>query len=279
VYSVYDIYPDVGVKLGIFKHKALIDVVATMEKFCLNHAEIVRIVSESFRPGLLNMGVPEAKLHLIYDWVDTDLIQVLPRDNRFARDHRLTDKFVVMYAGNIGLSQGFECVITAARLLCDQKDIQFVFVGDGSGREDLVSQVKLQNITNIEFIAFQPRERLPEVLASADVSLIVLRRGIGSDSLPSKTYSIMASGRPILASVDEECETRNFVIRADAGMCVSPEDPASLAKAIMALKQDKSLRERLGSNGRNWAENHHSVQNAAKQFEKLFESAISSSRS
>jgi putative colanic acid biosynthesis glycosyltransferase WcaI len=278
VYSVADVYPDVGVTLGIFRHKAVIRAVAGLERFCLNHAGVVRILSESFRPGLRALGVPDPKMALVYDWVDTDLIQPLPRDNGFAREQGLTDGFVVLYAGNIGLSQGLEHVLTAAQLLADDRDLQFVIVGDGAGREHLGLQAQQMGLTNVRFLPFQPRPRLPEVLATADVSLVTLQRGIGAGSLPSKTFSIFASGRPVLASVDEGSEAWDMVERAGAGLCVPPENPSRLAEAIRALQEDPERRERLGRNGRLWAERHHSPQAAAERFEKLMLDAIANSR-
>jgi colanic acid biosynthesis glycosyl transferase WcaI len=275
VFSVHDVYPDVGVTLGIFRHRPVIAAVASLERFCLNHSAIVRILSDSFRPGLHALGVPDAKMALVYDWVDTDLIRPLSRHNTFAREHDLIDRFVVLYAGNLGLSQGLEQVLTAAESLAARDDICFVFVGEGAAREQLVAQATRNQLANVQFLPLQPRARLPEVLATADISLVTLRRGVGSGSLPSKTFSILASGRPVLASVDEGSETWNLVQRADAGLCVPPESPSHLAEAILALKQDRDLRERLARNGRIWVERHHSPQVAAEQFENLLLMAIS----
>jgi colanic acid biosynthesis glycosyl transferase WcaI len=269
LFSVHDVYPDVGVTLGVFRNRFVISVVAFLERYCLNRSRFVRILSESFRPGLLKLGLPESKMVLIYDWVDTELIQPLPRNNRFARENELGNYFVILYAGNIGLSQGLENVLTAAEKLAGYRDIRFLFVGDGPGREHLMSQAVSLNTGNVQFIPFQPRERLPEVLASADVSLVILRKGIGTGSLPSKTFSILASGRPIVASIDEHSETWNLIQRSQAGLCVRPEDPSELVNAILTLKNDKELRERLGQNGRTWAENRHSPCSATIQFENL----------
>ncbi len=104
--------------------------------------------------------------------------------------------------------------------------------------------------------------------------LVVLRQGMGVNSLPSKIFSIMASGRPILVSVDAESETWKLIKQADAGVWVAPEDAAELAEAIISLKNDNALRERLGQNGRNWVELHHSPEYAAEQFEHFLELAI-----
>jgi colanic acid biosynthesis glycosyl transferase WcaI len=115
---------------------------------------------------------------------------------------------------------------------------------------------------------------LPEVLASADISIVSLRRGIGTESLPSKTFSILASGRPVIACVDENSETSNLIQMADAGICVPPENLPDLIRAILKLKGDEELRSRMGYNGRRWAQSRHSPDSAAEQFERLMEMAI-----
>jgi colanic acid biosynthesis glycosyl transferase WcaI len=274
IFSIHDVYPDVGISLGIFRHKFVIKAVGGLERYCVTHADIVRILSESFRPGVRNLGVPDSKMNLVYDWVDTDLINPMPQDNAFSQENHLSDKFIVLYAGNIGLSQGLEHILTAAEILTDQKDIKFVFVGDGSGRESLLAQCEDRQLKNVQFIPFQPREKLPEVLASADVSLVILRRGFGAASLPSKTFSIMASGRPILASVDEGSETYKLIQRAEAGLCIPPEEPSKLVEAILTLKNEAELCRELGRNGRIWVEQHHSPKSAAEQFEKMLAQAM-----
>jgi colanic acid biosynthesis glycosyl transferase WcaI len=214
--------------------------------------------------------VKDAKMVLVHNWVDINFITPISRDNAFSQELHLSNRFVVLYAGNIGLSQGLEHVLTAAEKLSPYPDIFFIFVGDGSGREKLRQRVEKNGVPNVLFLPFQPRSRLPEVLATANVSLVILRRGIGTGSLPSKMFSILASGRPVIASIDEGCETWTMVEKAQAGLCVPPENPAALVKAILTLKQDQGLCERLGRNGRAWAEQHHSPQAAAEQFEKLF---------
>lgn len=276
IYSVQDLYPNVGIRLGVFRHSGIIKAATWLERFCLDHSTIVQIVSESFRAELRTLGVDEKKIVLAYNWVDTDLIHPLPRNNPLAQKYKLDNRFVVLYAGNIGRSQGLEHILSVAeqRVIADQ-DIQFVLVGDGSEREYLRYQVEQRHLKNVQFLAFQPRDRLPEVLACADISLVPLRKGIAFGSLPSKVYSIFASGRPVLASVDEGSETWNLVSDAKAGICVLPENPSEISKAILSLKNDPELRETFGRNGRLWVEKYHSPKAAAEQFEKLFMTAIS----
>ncbi len=274
VYGVYDVYPGVGVALGVFRHKPIIKLVSSMERYCLEHAQLVRIISETFRDELRDMGVPDGKMVHGYDWVDTHLIQPLPRNNAFAREQGLDGKFVVLYAGNLGLSQGLEQILAAADLLRANREIRFVFVGDGASRASLMAEAARRQLENVQFLPYQPRPRLPEVLASADLSLVTLQRGIGSRSLPSKTYSIFASGRPLLASVEDDSEAWKLIHLSGGGVCVPPENPSALAAAVLNLKQDPARCAELGRRGRLWAEAHHSPMAGALEVEKLLTEAI-----
>ncbi len=275
LYSVHDIYPEVGIKLGIFHSSLWIKAVGWLEKYCLKRAGTIRILSKSFRANLLEKGVAESKLALIYDWVDTEAVRPMPKENSFTREYGLANRFVVLYAGNIGLVQGLDTVLEAARLVADDSEICFVFVGDGAGRSALVEEARQMGLADVRFATYQPRDRMPEVFAAADISLVTLRRGAGFGALPSKTYQIFSSGRPVIASVDEGSDTWDLIESAEAGLCVPPENPPELAKAIRTLKQDRDLRERLGCNGRIWVERHHSPRSAAEQFEKLLLATIS----
>jgi len=269
VFCVQDIYPDVGVKLEVFRHRPIIQVVDLMERFCLDRARYVQVISEGFRQTLQARGLPDSKLVVIPNWIDTDFIRPMPHENLFSTHWGLDHSFVVMYAGNIGLSQGLEHVVEATRLLAGEPSIRFVFVGDGAGKDGLQQAARSSGLTNVQFIPIQPRELLPQVLASADVSLITLKRGVGADSVPSKCYSILASGRPVIASVDQGSDTWNLIDRANCGLCVEPENPQALAEAILCLYKDESYRARLGANGRAYVVQRHSREAAAREFHRL----------
>jgi colanic acid biosynthesis glycosyl transferase WcaI len=276
VYAVYDVYPDIGIQTGIFRNKWVIQLVTAFEKYCLQKATLVRLLSKSFIPPIIGMGIPEKKIRLIYDWVDIDLIQPMSKNNEFSRENGLADKFVILYAGNVGLSQGLEIVLDVAARFISQLEVQFVFVGDGAGKRDLLEKTNGKGLSNVKFLPFQPRDLLPQVLASADVSLIILKRGAAFGSLPSKTYSIMASGRPIIACLDPGSESSELIERSGAGITIPPEDPEALAQSIQKIMEDKVIREKFGKNGRAYVEKYHSPGKAAEQFEALFLECIKS---
>ncbi len=272
LYAVWDVYPEVGVRMGLFKNQTVIRLVGLLEDFCLRRAARIQVLGAGFLSDLASHRIAPDLITVIPHWLDTALIRPLPRLNSFSHEHGLDECFVVQYAGNLGLSQGLETVLETARILKEQSDVLFLFVGEGAGRSQLQEQAVALN--NVRFLPFQPRERLPEALACADVSLVVLKQGIGSASLPSKLFSILASGRPVLASVDESSDTCKLVNSSQAGLCVEPENPSQLAEAILSLHDDPSRRAKMGDNGRAWAEKYHSSQSAAERFEDVFMSIM-----
>ena len=269
IYSVHEIYPDVGVKLGIFRHHPVIKALEWMEGLCRRRAGYVRVLSEGYKRVLESKGIPESKLAVIWDWIDADFVRPLPRRNAFSTQWGLDSQFVVMYAGNLGLTQGLEQLVVAARLLEEEPAIRIVLMGDGAAKGSLQQSVERAGLGNVQFIPFQERELLPWVLASADVSLIMLKTGMGRDSVPSKCYSIMASGRPIIASVDQGSDTWHMIQQVGCGLCVEPGSPRALAAAILELFRNDARRARFGALGRAYVVERHSKSHAGEEFHRL----------
>lgn len=271
LFSVHDLYPEVGVRLGIFRHKPVIACIKAVEDYCLRRAACVRATSEGFRKAIQGRGVPLRRIVVVRDWFDPDFIKPLPRDNSFSARWNPDDCFIVLYAGNIGFSQGLETVLRAAALLSNGPKIQFLIVGDGAAKHALKEQAAIKGLANVRFVPFQPRELVPLVLASADISLICLKHGVSAYSVPSKVYSILASARPVVAAVDRRSDTWDLVQTAGCGVCVQPEDPDALAAAILDLSCNKALRDKLGSNGRDYVVANHGRMAAAQQFHEAME--------
>jgi colanic acid biosynthesis glycosyl transferase WcaI len=278
VYSMHEIYPDIGVKLGYFRHRPVIRVLDWMERWCCRKARYVRALSEGYKRQLEAKGVPRSKLAVICDWIDTDLLRPMPRRNVFSAQWNLDYSFVVMYAGNLGSTQGLEQVVETARWLADEPSIRFVFVGDGSVKHSLQELVKRAGINNVQFIPFQPRASLSLVLASADVLLNTVKKGFGADTVPSKVYSIMASARPVIATIDSGTDTWDLIQRAECGVSVEPDNPRALVRAILELYRDEKLRGRLGANGRAYVAQHHSKESACREFYQLLREAVGDQR-
>lgn len=269
IYIVHDIYPDILVHLGLVRNPKIIKFINQVERVFYNRAAQISVLSMGFKNNLVKKGVPEDKITIIPACVDTDFFHPLPRENKLRDQWNLGGKFVVLYAGNIGLSQGLETVINAAQILRDNKEIVFVIIGEGVSKPALESMVWEKNLSNVMFYPFQPREDVPLVYALADACLVSLKRDIVVESVPSKAYSIMACGRPMIAAVNQESETSSLINHAHCGLWVEPENSVDLSKIIATLYQDKNLRERMGKNGRKYILEHFSRSVATQQYQAL----------
>ena len=266
---VWDVYPEVGIRMGVFRNSLLTGFIGKAEDFCLKRANAIQVLGQGFVKELSAHSVNPEKIAVIPPWLDTGFIRPLPRHNSFSHENNLDSCFVVLHAGNIGFSQGLEYILSAARSFVDQPHIKFVFVGDGANREQLVSQSRELGLSNVLFVPFQPREHLPEVLATADLALISMAPGIGNGSLPSKTFPIFASGRPILAVTEDGSELWNVVNHSKAGVCVPPGNPGLLVSALLELERSPKLRRQMALNGREYSVMNHDRHSAARQFERI----------
>src|SRR5262249_16268620 len=193
---------------------------------------------------------------VIPNWANVEAIRPVERENSFREAHGLNGHFVVMFAGNLGFIAMLDQVLEAARLLEDEPHIQFLIVGEGNAKPGLVSRADELRLKNVRFLPTQPKDVLPEMLGAADLSLVTLNRHLGQLNVPSKIYSIMASARPVLASVPEDSEVARLVEVADCGLGVPPEDPHSLAQAIRSLSRQPEKLQLYGANGRRYVEEH-----------------------
>jgi len=274
VYNVQDIYPDVAIRLGVLTNSKVIAFFKWIERFVYDKATAVSVISEGFRRNLLDKGVPVDKIEVIPNFMDTEFVRPLPRHNSFSVAKGLDDRFVVLFAGNIGLSQGLETVLDTAYRLEKHRDILFLVVGNGAAKPGLQSYAEELELENVRFLPFQSHESLPEMYASADVCLVPLRKGFTGESVPCKVFTITAAGRPLIASVDEWSDTHRFVKAAECGLCVEPEAPDALAEAILMLYNDSSLQERLGRKGREYVETRYIPKAVARQYVALLERVV-----
>jgi len=254
VYNVQDIWPDVAVRAGVLKNRTIIQLLKKMESFVYKRAAGITVISEGFKRNLLGKGVPEKKISVIPNFIDIDFVTPHPKDNSFSQKFNLADKFVVLFAGNMGFSQGLETVIDTAKLLQDVPEIQFLMVGNGAGRSKAEIYLKNLAIKNVQFLPFQPHADLPSMYGTADLCLIPLRRGFTNDSVPCKLFTIMAAGKPAVAAVDLGSDTWQLLERARCGLCVEPEAPKSIADAILYYFRNPTAASEAGGNARRFVE-------------------------
>ena len=273
-YNVQDIWPEAAVRLGMLQGARTIRWWERVERFIYRHSRRVFVISEEFRDNLLGKGVEPNQLEVIPNFVDTASLRPLPRRNALATMYRLQDKFVVLYAGNVGLSQGLEVVLDAAERLQSRREIEFLIVGAGTSKNDLIADAQRRGLSNVRFLPLFPEAQVPKLYASCDVALIPLRRGLTQNSVPCKTYSIMASGRPYIASVDEGSNVWKLTEKVECGVCVPPENAEALAEAVLALQSQPQQAAAMGAHGRAYVETHFARASVTQQYRIALEKIV-----
>lgn len=274
VYNVQDIWPDVAVRAGILKNPKTIARLSRMENYVYRRSAGITVISEGFRANLLSKGVPDDKISVIPNFIDTEFITPRVKPNSFTIANALDGKFVVLFAGNMGFSQGLETVLDAAKLLEHLPHIQFLLVGNGAGREKALAHFENLRLTNVTFLPYQPQETLPEMYGAADVCLIPLRRGFTSESVPCKLYTIMAAGKPSIAAVDPGSDTSILLNRTGAGICVEPENPQALANAVLRYYEDSNARIEAGRKARQCAQAEFPPSSIADRYIMALQRAV-----
>jgi glycosyltransferase involved in cell wall biosynthesis len=272
VISVRDIFPEAAGGLDSYRNQIINFLLDVVNRFCLTRAGQIVAIGKIMRQRLIEKGAAEEKISVISDWADCSNIFPISKENNFSKRHQLNDFFVVMYAGNIGVSSGLEVIIEAANLLRDNRDIKFVFVGGGVRKDKIMQMAKTCGLENVRFFSYQPREMLSEVFSSADIFVIPLKRHLAGYSLPSKVYAVLASGRPYVACVEEPSEIAEITHKFNCGLMARPEDPRDLAEKVKCLYQNKEMRIKMGENSRLAAGSYDrspGVENYYKLFERL----------
>jgi len=270
VLNLQDILPEAAIHVGLLKNKFLIQVFATLEKFAYRTATKISVIADGFVDNLRSKGVDANKIVQIPNWVDVNFIRPLPKENNpFRLAHNLDGKFVVLYSGNIALTQGLETVVKAAATLRDVPDIAFVIVGEAKGLQRLQQECQDIGADNVLLLPFQPREKLPEMLAAADVGLVVQKKNVISFNMPSKIQVLLASGRALVASVPDNGTAARAIKQSGGGVVVTPEDSQALATAVLDLYQHPEKVKTLGYNSRQFAIEQYSFDQALNNYESL----------
>jgi len=283
VFNIQDVFPDVAIELGLLSGDRVIRGARALERVSYRISDAVTVLSDDLAENVrakITIGlegeraqVEAEKVRVIPNFVDTNAIRPAARENSYREQYGLIGKKVVMYAGNVGFSQSLNLVLDTARSFeASRPDVVFVINGGGSARPDLERDAA--QLPNVRFVDMQPIERLPEVLAAGDIHVVPLRAGLAWSSVPSKLYSILAAGRPIVASVDPGTEVERTIERARAGIAVPPDDPRAFASALGELIDDSDRADSMGASGRLFVERWASPSAVAESYENLFAELI-----
>ena len=274
---VQDLFPQSVIDLGLLRNRVAIGFLRWMERQAYRAADCVAVHSEGNRRHVLAKAEANgaADVRVIPNWVDTKFIVPGPRDNEFRTVHGLGDDFVVSFAGTMGYSQDLDTVLRAAAIVQHTvPTATFLLIGEGVEKERIQRAAKTMVLDNVRFIPMLPRADYPALLRASDVCLVPLRRCVTTPVVPSKVYSIMAAGRPVVASAGRDGDLPRIVEDAGCGIAVEPERPSALAGAIIRLYQDPAGRERFGAKGREVAESRYSVDVCTTMYEELFSEVV-----
>ena len=255
VYNLQDIFPDSLVGTGLAKKDGFLwKIGRVIENFTYRNADKIIVISEDFKRNIMAKGVPEDKIVVVYNWVDEEAVKHVPREENvlFERYGLDKNKFYITYSGNIGLTQNMDLLLEVAKELeTTESEIQFVLIGEGAYKKRVQEIIAEQNIGNVTLLPFQPYEDMSHVFSLGDVGLVISKPGVGENSVPSKTWSILSASRPVLANFDEN-ELKSIVNGNQCGIFTKAGDKEAFKKAILDLYQDRARCEQLGRNGRDF---------------------------
>ena len=256
VYNLQDIFPDSLITAKMTKKGSLIwKIGRKIEDYTYRHADKIIVISEDFKRNIMEKGVPEEKIVIIPNWVNADNVYHVDRKDNvlFERYGLDPEKYYVCYSGNIGHSQNMRMLLDAAKDLKEEMpDLRFVLIGEGAAREEVAAAVEKEEISNVIMLPFQPYEEIAHVFSLGDAGLIISKPGIGESSVPSKTWSIMAAERPVIASFDDGSALNNLINRVGCGVTAQAGELEAFKSAVRRLYSDREAGVTMGKKGREY---------------------------
>jgi colanic acid biosynthesis glycosyl transferase WcaI len=255
VFHVEDMQPDAAADLGMLKQGQLMRALYAVERGAYRRAAMVSTLTEGMRRRILSKGVPPEKAAVFGHWAEGEFFNVALSGggNAFRQANDLHGKLIISHCGNMGVKQGMEIILDAAYRSRHCEDIVFLLVGDGAARRKLQTTAQAMQLDNVRFLPIQPKATFIDMLAATDISLVTQRRSVADIVFPSKTVTLLAAGRPVVASVAANSQIAQVISDANAGIVTEPENPEALISGIMQLRDSSSRRAELGANGRAYA--------------------------
>ena len=266
VFNIQDVFPDAAIATGKITNRRIIGLARWLERTSYRASDAVVVLSQDLQKNLEAKVSPKVaqRVHVIANFVDSENIVPRSTSTAYRKEHAGNADTVVMYAGNVGFSQSIHLLIDAARAL---PRVMFIVNGEGSARSELEAQAA--GVFNIRFVNYQDASRLSEVLASADVHVVPLKTGLGAVSVPSKAYSIMAAGRPLLAAIDADSEVARIVENVGCGRVVAPDQPEAFIAALSSMLENREEMAEMGAKGRLWVVENASPHAVGEAYHQL----------
>jgi colanic acid biosynthesis glycosyl transferase WcaI len=270
ILRVEDLFPDLLISMGIIQKSWITDILFWLERYLYKKASHVAVISEGFKQNLARKGVDESKVSILPVWADPSQITPMKKENDLYESLDIKGRYVLLYSGNLGFTSSLDELLAAAKYLEYREDILFLISGEGVQKKALIQMAETLHLRNVEFLPYQPRRKYPELLALADIGIVTLNKASSKNSLPGKTFNIMASGRPILAITDDQSELGKVVRQFDCGVVVPEGQPQELADKIVSLLNAPGQLSVMGRKGREAVEQYYNLNRCLDLFEQVF---------
>jgi colanic acid biosynthesis glycosyl transferase WcaI len=274
VLLVHDVYPEVLVAVGkLGPTSSLVQLLNTLNKLLYNSVSHIVVIGRDMHANIANKLNNKKKVSVIPNWADIDkVIPINKKQNSLLREHRLQDKFVLEYAGNMGYPNDIESIIEAAHQLADRGDIHFLFIGSGVKKRLIEDEVRQRKLSNVTILPSRSREDQINFLNASDVAIVSLVHGMKGLSVPSRIYNILAAGKPIIAITDSGSELDHIIKEEDIGWIVPPGDIDGLRSVIAEAKSNPNLLIQMGLRARQAAETKYSFKQVKKAYIEMLSS-------
>jgi putative colanic acid biosynthesis glycosyltransferase WcaI len=247
-----DVFPEIAVALKRLEGPVLVGLLESLTRFYLRRADRVVAIGETMERRLVEKGAPRARIRVIPNWADTSSLTPQPRDNAWARERELPGRFVVMHSGNVGHAQDLDTLIRATTYLRDLDDLRTLIVGFGARYAEHVALAERLEADQVQFLPYQLRESLAELLSSADIHFVGLGRGLSGYVVPSRLYGILSVARPVIAAAEADSETARVVSAVGCGIVIPPGEPDTLARTLRGVIGGEYDLEEMGRRGREY---------------------------
>jgi colanic acid biosynthesis glycosyl transferase WcaI len=266
VYDVEDLQPDSASDLGMLP-KWAVKLLYRVENAAYRHARLVTTLTPSMRQKIVDKGFAEDQVELFEPRMDDSFIDLPPEEgNAFRRRYDLGEKFLVTHSGNIGVKQGLDVILDAAALDRGDDSMLFLCVGNGADCERIKRRAAQLDLSNVRFLPLLDEKDFRGLMAASSICLVTQQHSVSEIAFPSKIVTYLAAGRPIVASVNPECEVARITRESGAGSVVEAENPLALLEAIRRLR-NADLR-KAGENGRAYACMRWSAERVLEQLER-----------
>lgn len=274
ILNFQDFHPQELTDVGVLKNPFLIKILKHIEREAYTKADHITVLSNRGINYIKERGADPDKITHIFNSVSLSEFYNMKNINNFKEIYEIKDKFLISYAGILSPYQGIDNILDAAKALREYDDIFFIIAGDGSEKQHIGERITEERINNVRLLPLLPRSEYFNLINSSDVSFISLDERMKAPCLPGKTINLMACNQPIIAMVGEDTETADVIQSAECGIVVKPQDIENIQSAILYLKENPSVRMKMGDNGKVYLKNYMSLENNVVIYEHIFNDLV-----